>query len=66
MQVKEKIKMELKEVIFEQFESVCGETKSQARRYLEQHWLSIGCVVVPCVILPLAAFSAVTVKVMRM
>ena len=64
--VKEKVKMELQQVILEQLEDMRSEATAHARSYWEQHWGSIGCAVVSCVVLPMAGFGAVVVKVMRM
>ena len=63
--MKEKVRTELQEAIFEQLEGACSEAKAQARSYVEQHWASVGCAVASCVILPMVALGVVTVKVLR-
>ena len=65
-QVKEKVTLELKEVILEQLEGAYDEAQSSVRGVVKQNLLPIGCAVVSCVMLPLAALGVVTVKVMRM
>jgi hypothetical protein len=64
--VKEKVKTELQQAIFEQLEGACNEAKAKACSYGEQYWASIGCAVASCVILPVVALGTVTVKVLRM
>eukprot|EP01043_Picozoa_sp_COSAG02_P031800 COSAG02_NODE_2093_length_9852_cov_2.404286_4_plen_65_part_00 len=64
--MKEKVKTELQEAIFEQLEGACSQVKEQARSYWEKNWASIGCAVASCVMLPVVALGVVTTKVMRM
>ena len=50
--------LELKEVILEQLDGVYDEAQSSVRGVVEQNLLPIGCAVVSCVVLPLAALNA--------